>query len=340
MRTMRGPNEALEGGPSVFASIVIPTFNPGDLIVQTLRSCLGVNGVDLEIIVVDDGSTDGTLEMIERDFPGVLLHRIACNSGSGSLARNAGLALASGRYVKFLDHDDLIQPRGFKRECQEASHSNADIIMARWGVVQIEEMGRFKQSAIQIISPPEPSRLVEAILRGESVPFTAAALYKKSFIAAEAWDPTFKIIDDFDWFCRMAIKAGDVRKVDSIAYYWRQHDRSLQGKIKQAGTIHRNIVFERYRVHRKLESQLQAKGLLEGRNARLLADRYYAYLKWCARYNVVECKAVQDRIYRHDPDFVVNPACEPGRLSLWLIRRFGLAFYLWLYHWSVRLLRR
>ena len=110
-----------------FVSIIIPTYNGGTLIEETLSSCLKIRGVSLEIIVIDDGSTDGTPERLTQRFPSIRLHPLTTNSGSGSAGRNAGLSLARGHYVKFLDHDDLIQPRGFKVECQEAMRTDADI---------------------------------------------------------------------------------------------------------------------------------------------------------------------------------------------------------------------
>lgn len=337
---MSGKQEHLQDECPVFASIIIPSFNPGELIFQTLRSCCMIHDVALEIIVVDDGSTDGTPEMIERKFPKVRLHRLARNSGSGSVARNVGLSLAKGRYIKFIDHDDLIQPRGFKKECCEAMKSNADIVMGCWGVIKIDQQGRPDKNTIKSFRPPHPDRLRDAILLGESVPYTGAALYKRSYLADESWDPTIRMIDDFDWFCRMAFKGGVVKRVDTLSYYWRQHDNSLQSKSAKSGSIYRDITGERYRVYKKLEIILRERQLLNQHRRLLLARRYYDFLRWCARYDRTECVALQRKICELEPGFIVDRSCEPRRLSLLLSRTIGLAAYFRLYGWFVRLLRR
>lgn len=309
------------------------------MIYGTLRSCKKIVGVKVEVIVVDYGSTNGMPELIERDFPDVRLFRLNCNSGSGSVPRNEGLAIAKGKYIKFLDHDDLIQPRGFRRECEEAMLSNADIVMARWGVVQVDAVGCFDRSEMKTISPPAPDRIREAILRGESVPFTGAALYKKSYIQDEAWDSTLSIIDDFDWFCRLAMMGGVITAVDSIAYYWPQHAGSSQARARQDGLFYKKISFERYRVYTKIERCLRDTSPLRADERRLLARRYYSFLKCFACYYRTECVALQKRIYRLDPGFVVDAACEPSRISLWLIRLMGLGSYLRI-HALISALRR
>jgi glycosyltransferase involved in cell wall biosynthesis len=311
-----------------FVSIIIPTFNGGSKLEATLATCLKIKNVDVEILLIDDGSTDGTPDRIEKSYPTVKLHRLPTNSGSGAVGRNIGLSMARGSYVKFLDHDDLIQPRGFKAECREALRSNADIVMSRWGVAHINDQGLFRQRDLRIFTPPEPSRLLEAILLGESTPYTAAALYKRSLVCAERWDANQTLIDDFDWFCRMAIKDCKVTRVDSISYFWRLHSDSTQGRSHHHETIYQDYMFERYNVFSKLEQQLEDRRLLGTVQKQLLAKRYYESLRCFARFNPRGCRQVLRRIYSLDPFFTVDASCESEVWALWLIRRIGLPAFL------------
>ena len=92
-----------------FFSVVIPSYNRADLIGATLDSVLGQSMDDLEIIVVDDGSSDGSVELLRdyaRRFAGRLVLIEQSNAGPGA-ARNRGIAAARGQYVAFLDSDDL-----------------------------------------------------------------------------------------------------------------------------------------------------------------------------------------------------------------------------------------
>jgi glycosyltransferase involved in cell wall biosynthesis len=97
-------------------SIVIPTWNRARLVCEAVESALVQEGADLEVIVVDDGSTDGTAETIERRFgESVKLLRMPTRSGVGA-ARNHGVAWATGDLLSFLDSDDLWLPGKLRAE--------------------------------------------------------------------------------------------------------------------------------------------------------------------------------------------------------------------------------
>jgi glycosyltransferase involved in cell wall biosynthesis len=97
-------------------SVVIPTWNRARLVCEAVESVLRQEGGDLEVIVVDDGSTDGTAEAIERRFgKSVKLLRMATRSGVGA-ARNEGVGQATGDLLAFLDSDDLWLPGKLKAE--------------------------------------------------------------------------------------------------------------------------------------------------------------------------------------------------------------------------------
>jgi glycosyltransferase involved in cell wall biosynthesis len=95
---------------------VIPTWNRAGLVGEAVESALAQEGGDLEVIVVDDGSTDGTAELIERRFDkSVKLLQTATRSGAGA-ARNVGVSQATGDLLAFLDSDDLWLPGKLKAE--------------------------------------------------------------------------------------------------------------------------------------------------------------------------------------------------------------------------------
>jgi len=91
-------------------SVIIPTMNRRQWISASVRSVLDQTFTDLEVIVVDDGSTDGTTEMLEAEFGDrIRIERLPVNQGR-STARNVGWAIAKGEFVAFLDSDDLWLP--------------------------------------------------------------------------------------------------------------------------------------------------------------------------------------------------------------------------------------
>jgi glycosyltransferase involved in cell wall biosynthesis len=95
--------------PAPRVSIVIPTFNRGALVTDAVRSVLGQTYADLEVIVVDDGSTDGTREALAA-IADRRLHYLWQENRGRSNARNRALGLARGEYIGFLDSDDVFLP--------------------------------------------------------------------------------------------------------------------------------------------------------------------------------------------------------------------------------------
>ena len=114
-------------------SIIVPLYNQAEYIEDCLESCYNQTMPAHEIIVVDDGSTDGSGEIAERyrfsQFPGIespvkVIHQV--NRGLSS-ARNSAIALATGTYIWPLDADDMLKENAIERITQEMLRVNADV---------------------------------------------------------------------------------------------------------------------------------------------------------------------------------------------------------------------
>ena len=215
--------------PEPCVSVVIPTYNGGQWLLEAIASCFEYQLKSLEVVVVDDASTDDTPDRVAAEYPQVRLIRQPRNSGSGAFGRNTGLQQAKGRYVKFLDHDDLLEPGTLLLEVDAAEHYQSDMVMCRWGDVRTDAQGGLIEASRRSFVPPDPQRLIEAILLGEKVPYTAGVLYRRSFIAEQRWDARLTINDDFDWFCRNALRTDRIVRLNHVSYYWRLHRSSIQG---------------------------------------------------------------------------------------------------------------
>ena len=101
--------------PNETVSVIIPVYNDEAYIGQTIDSVLAQTYRDLEIIVVDDASTDNTPRLVQAYGEAVRYIRLDHNQGA-AVARNAGLFLASGRYVAFLDSDDCWLPTKIEKQ--------------------------------------------------------------------------------------------------------------------------------------------------------------------------------------------------------------------------------
>ena len=114
--------------PQVALSVVIPAYNERDTIQEALRRvrALADSGVSVEIVVVDDASTDGTREILEAE-PGIVLLRHARNQGKGTAIRTA-LAQVSGRVVAIQDADLEYDPHDLLRLMEPILHSKARVV--------------------------------------------------------------------------------------------------------------------------------------------------------------------------------------------------------------------
>jgi glycosyltransferase involved in cell wall biosynthesis len=115
-----------ESGNGDRVSVIIPAFNAAGTIRETIESVQRQTHEDFEIIVVDDGSADGTLEIVRSMGAEIRLVQQS-NVGPGT-ARNAGAAVATGAWLAFLDSDDLWKPEKLEKQLREAEVSNAELI--------------------------------------------------------------------------------------------------------------------------------------------------------------------------------------------------------------------
>ena len=118
-------------------SVIIPVYNEADVVVETLESLTAQTFGDFEVICVDDGSTDDSADLVRRvaERDGRIRLVTQANGGAAS-ARNAGLDLARGTYVCFLDADDLFAPTLFERLVAAISETGADFALCEVDIVQ------------------------------------------------------------------------------------------------------------------------------------------------------------------------------------------------------------
>jgi glycosyltransferase involved in cell wall biosynthesis len=127
-------------------SVVVPAYNARNWIGETLDSVVAQTRDDLETIVVDDGSADGTADFITANYPWARLERTA-NHGA-SAARNLGTKLAKGEFIQYLDADDLLAPRAIDDRIDALRRSDADVAYSDWQRLVEAENGTFVQGEV------------------------------------------------------------------------------------------------------------------------------------------------------------------------------------------------
>ena len=127
-------------GPAVL--VIMPAYNAGRFIEEAVRSVMGQTYRNWQLLVIDDGSKDNTVEIVEglcREDSRVTLLRNPENMGVAR-TRNRGLALCEGRYAALLDSDDVWHPQKLERQLRLAKLTGADVVYCSYGIM--DETGK------------------------------------------------------------------------------------------------------------------------------------------------------------------------------------------------------
>lgn len=210
-------------------SVVIPVYNIEEHLRQCLDSVRAQTLDDIEIICVDDGSTDGSPEILARYAAEDSRFRIVTqqNAGPGA-ARNAGLALASGEYVIFLDSDDWFEADFLQQMTDRAVQTGADVTICR-GVEFDTATGREYPSEWMLKTQYLPG--------GESFSPREAADHVFQFTYGWPWDKLYRL----DYIRREGITYPTVSNSEDLVFVF--------PSIAAAGTV---TVLERVLVHHRV----------------------------------------------------------------------------------------
>jgi glycosyltransferase involved in cell wall biosynthesis len=214
-------------------SVVVPTHNRSGLLTQTLRSVLWQRGVDLEVVVVDDGSTDDTAEVVAAlDDPRIRIVRNEVAQGVAA-ARNRGAEEARGEWVTFLDDDDLWAPDKLARQLAAAQATGRSWVYA--GAVNIDDDLRVLGGR----PPDPPERVVELLPRFDAVPGGGSNVMVRRDTLARAgrFDSRLRNTEDWEMWIRLA-KLGPPAWVCSplVAKRAHGHNSSLDTREILAGS--------------------------------------------------------------------------------------------------------
>jgi glycosyltransferase involved in cell wall biosynthesis len=204
-------------------SILVPAFNAAKWIGDTISSALGQTWPDKEVIVVDDGSTDRTLE-IARAFEGRDLRVVAGEHRGAAAARNRALSLAGGDLIQWLDADDLLAPDKIALQMKAAGEERSDLVLlsSSFGTFYHRpRKARFAANALwQDLSPADwlVTSLSGTLWMNPAVWLVSRRLAEK----AGPWDERLSADDDGEYVARMVAASERVRFVGGSKSYYRQ----------------------------------------------------------------------------------------------------------------------
>jgi glycosyltransferase involved in cell wall biosynthesis len=204
-------------------SILIPAYNAEEWIAETLRSAVAQTWQPKEIIVVDDGSTDRTLE-IARSFQSQEV-RIISNEHLGAAAtRNKALSESRGDYIQYLDADDLLAPDKIERQMEVVlrNPSKRTLYSGSWAeFVYRHYRSEFMPSALWCDLTPV-HWLMRKMRLGVFMQTGVWLVSRELAEAAGPWDTRLLGDDDGEYFCRVLVASDRVRFVPEARAYYRR----------------------------------------------------------------------------------------------------------------------
>jgi glycosyltransferase involved in cell wall biosynthesis len=217
-----GADDASQVAPLV--SVIIPTHNHARFLGEAIESVLEQTAQNLEVVVVDDGSTDHAAEVVARYPRARYVHQ---HHQGLAAARNTGIRHSSGRYLVFLDADDRLMPR--------AIESGVTCLDAHPGAAFVSGLHRFvtADGVPTSTSPRDPvgGDHYLAFLRGNYVGMHATVLYRRQTLtAAGGFNTQLRACEDYDLYLRLS-RQFRVATHDELVAEYRMHGSNMSGDL-------------------------------------------------------------------------------------------------------------
>ncbi|MEH2048728.1 glycosyltransferase [Nostoc sp.] len=258
---------------STLVSIIIPCCNSEAFLQEAIASALNQTYSNLEIIVIDDGSTDGSLGII-RSFADQIRWETGENRGA-PLARNRGIELAKGEYIKFLDADDILLPDCLEKQIVQANQLSAGRKAIVYGdAIWVDQHSQPIRS--YPVRPRQPEEDAIAHILANS-PLTSCPLHKREYLQdVGGFDPLLPRSQEHDLHLRLVLAGVEFVYYPGSVYKYREyvdtHRISHRGYSSQGAMFY----FETLQKHKQIIEAKTDKPLL-AEVQKILSQRFWTY---------------------------------------------------------------
>jgi len=206
-------------------SVVIPTYNSRGLVVETIRSALASKLQDIEVVVINDGSTDATSEEVRT----ILDQRVVLveqrNQGIGA-ARNRGIELARGEFIALLDHDDLWEPDYLDRQIGFLQSNPAiGAAICQWDCTDDPAELGLGPSIKEGVLPD----VLSGLASGEIKIMSACLVLRTSALGAFRYTPERRVMEDAPFYLELFQRIVVGVSTRSVLMHYRRHQRNTSG---------------------------------------------------------------------------------------------------------------
>lgn len=205
-------------------SVIIPVYNVEGFLEECVHSVLSQTYKNYEVILVDDGSADSSGEICDSYAKYENVKVIHKENGGLSSARNAGMAIADGDLLFFVDSDDYISKDSLEIMTNIYIDTNADVVVAHFSHKE-EDLARRKESAPVVI---DGQKALKWLLQERISPSASAKLYKAEMFHDIRF-PEGMIYEDYATIPKIVGEAETVAITDTCVYFYRENPQSITG---------------------------------------------------------------------------------------------------------------
>jgi glycosyltransferase involved in cell wall biosynthesis len=291
---------------SLFVSILIPCYNAERWIAHAIDSALAQTWNEKEVIVVDDGSTDSSLDVI-RGFRDRIRWETGPNRGGGA-ARNWLLELAHGQWIQYLDADDYLFPNKIAAQVEFViAYPDLDVV---FGPVTVEHYSGHTTQR-ELLAIPEPHDLW-VLLASWRLPQTGSPLWRKQAIVdVGGWKPDQPCCQEHELYLRLLIQAKRFAYHPTNGAVYRQWSTETLCK-RDISEVHR----QRLEIEQRLEDYLRQSNQLSRERLHAINQARFQIARSLWQYDTNFAKTVMRQVQILDPKFSPRGAAAPAHYRL------------------------
>jgi glycosyltransferase involved in cell wall biosynthesis len=249
---------------SSLISVIMPCYNASQFIKESIESVLGQTYKNWELIIVDDGSTDSTSEIIKMyvDVDNRIQYWYQDNGKQGK-ARNLGISKSRGYYLAFLDADDLWLPEKLSTQIIEIEKYNVDLVFSDSYVFNDCEADNFSQK--MNVSPKlfYDQTSVKLFLESNRIPILTVLVKKEKIISTGGFSEQVQNVEDYHLWLKLLMSNCTFYSSNFISSKYRVHQNSETAGINSASTrilitlFNLSVEFPAYK--KQIEQELKLK---------------------------------------------------------------------------------
>jgi glycosyltransferase involved in cell wall biosynthesis len=286
-------------------SVIIANYNRLNLIPRAIDSCRN-QSCSIEIIVVDDHSNDGSWEWLQSQ-PDIISVRNEINSGQ-PFSINRGMALATGRYFKFLDSDDFLNKNTLHLQVIAGDEQQADIVISR--------CDEFHSKTQTIVERPEAGPWEDFTARQLGADYgshMSAMIFKKELAIQVPRRADAAFMEDRMAILEMCLRNPKIAYLPGCTGYWVFHEQQMTNFNKQGmSTV---VSHYQYRlIFKRILTVMEERNMLTPLRKKAACERLWILAEWIAKHHLHEALEIENWIYSLCPDFKPQYAGITGTL--------------------------